>query len=290
MSNRKLKTKKVIHMDSYTTISPDKELTSGKTRQRKLQHNNIVGIGKKLNKTWLVIAIFLYLPFTIMAQYNQGGFGNFFIGPHYNLSSSFQNELNSDKLIGGGLQLNTITLAYGGAGYSVRPKGVVIGGSGYAYKINADGKNGTVILNNGCGFFNVGYRFQNKRKWMGFPYMGMGGYGANFKITNTSTDKTFLIGTDTITSGKVAKYSTGGLAFDAGYALKYFAFRTDTKKIKKTGVVLGIDIGASFFPSFGKWQNTTTDKEVNSLSNPFIMSGYLRITLGWGIFIEKSKN
>ena len=164
-------------------------------------------------------ALFIGITQTGVAQFKQGGFGNFFIGPQYNLSSSLQRELNATNLIGGGLKLNAVTLTYGGAGYSVRPKNIVLGGSGYAYKVSSEGVNGKVDLDNGCGFFNLGYRVINNKRWIGFPYMGMGGYGANLKITNSSSNKTFPIGNDTISPQQVAKYSTGGIAFDVGFPL-----------------------------------------------------------------------
>lgn len=238
--------------------------------------------------SWIFILSYAVLIYPANAQIHHGGFGNFFIGPVYSSSSSLQKDLNSDKLINGNLQLNTITWSYGGAGYSVRPKGIVIGGSGYTYKVTSDGNNGEVVLHNGCGFFNVGYRFLNKNKWLGFPYFGMGGYGASFKITNTVSDKIFIIGNDTIASHKMAKYSTGGLAFEMGFALKYFAFNSEKKKNNKnTGAVFGIDGGVSFFPSFAKWQNIVSEDEITSLETPFIMAAYIRMTIGLGIFFEK---
>jgi len=239
-------------------------------------------------RNWIIILSYIISIYPAKAQIHHGGFGNFFIGPLYNLSSSLQKDLNSVELIDGNLQLNTITWSYGGAGYSIRPKGIVIGGSGYTYKLTSYGNNGEVVLHNGCGFFNVGYRILNKNKWLGFPYCGMGGYGASFKITNTTSDKIFIIGNDTITSHNAAKYSTGGLAFEIGFGLKYFAFNSERKKNNKgTGTVFGIDGGLSFFPSFAKWQNIVSEDEIASLETPFIMTAYIRMTIGLGIFFEE---
>ena len=240
-------------------------------------------------RNWILVLLYIISISPAEAQIYHGGFGNFFIGAVYNLSSSLQKDLNSVELIHGNLQLNTITWTYGGAGYSIRPKGIVIGGSGYTYKLSADGNDGEVVLHNGCGFFNVGYRILNKNKWLGFPYFGMGGYGASLKITNTTSDKIFIIGNDTITSHKAAKYSTGGLAFEMGFGLKYFAFNWDRKKNNKsTGALFGIDGGISFFPSFGKWQNVVSEDEIASFETPFIMAAYIRMTIGLGIFFEKA--
>ena len=219
------------------------------------------------------------------AQDIHGGLGNFFSGAVYNNSSSLQTDLSSGELLGDNLELNKLVFSYGGAGYSVRPRGFVLGGSGYTYQVSSDAVNGNANLSVSCGFFNIGYRVINKNKCLGFPYTGMGGFGTNFKITNSTSEKMMVIGTDTIGPGKQSKYSTGGLAFDVGFALKYFAFNMEKKeKNKAMGAVLGIDAGASFFPAFGKWEHVVTGDQISTMSNPFIMTAYLRITVGFGVF------
>jgi len=56
---------------------------------------------------------------------------------------------------------------------------------------------------------------------------------------------------------------------------------------KSTGTVFGIDGGQSFFPSFAKWQNIVSEDEIATLETPFIMTVYIRMTIGLGIFFEK---
>lgn len=84
-----------------------------------------------MNKTTLVCAIYFASGGPSMAQEYHGGLGNFFCGPAYNMSSSLENGLATSSLLGDNLALNTATFAYGGAGYSFRPKGFVLGGSGF---------------------------------------------------------------------------------------------------------------------------------------------------------------
>lgn len=234
------------------------------------------------------ILFYLVMIYPARGQFHRGGFGNFFAGAVSHSSTSLQRALNAGEIMGGNLQLNSTAFTFGGAGYSVRPGGWVIGGSGYAYELTSRGRNGRIKLDNGGGFINIGYRVVAARKWLGFPYAGMGGYGANFRIHNTS-DKTLVVGADSVSSGKMSKYSTGGMAFDMGFALKYFAFNPGLKKNhRSSGTVVGIDVGGSCFPSFERWRNIVTEDEVRSIERPFIMVAYVRATIGLGVFSDDS--
>ncbi len=229
------------------------------------------------------ILFYLVMIYPARGQFHHGGFGNFFIGAVNHSSTSLQRALNAGEIIGGDLQLNSTAFTFGGAGYSVRPGGMVIGGSGYAYELTSRGKNGRIKLDNAGGFINIGYRAVAGGKWLGFPYAGMGGYGANFRIHNTS-DKTLVVGRDSVSSGSMSKYSNGGIAFDLGFALKYFAFNPGLKNgHKSAGTILGFDVGGSCFPSFERWRNIVTEDEVGSIEKPFIMVAYIRATIGLGV-------
>ena len=237
----------------------------------------------------LFIFIYCLSATSFFAQVKRVGFGNFFAGPVYNYNSSLQNNLSAENLAGKGLGLNTTTYAYGGAGYTLRPRGFILGGSGYTYRVSSDGVNGNATLNVSGGIFNIGYLVLNKRKWMGFPYFGVGAFGSNFKITNAATEKILVEGTDSITPRKQAKYSTGGLVFDIGFGLKHFPLSKTTNKQKEIKGMIGIDAGASFFPAFGKWKNVVSDNSINSMKSPFTMAAYLRLTIGLGVFYDKEK-
>jgi hypothetical protein len=223
------------------------------------------------------------------AQVYRGRFGSAFGTSVYNLSPSLQNELQDKNAVGNNLQLNTVAYSYGGSGYTLKPKGFILGGAGGTYKITSNGNNGNATLNVSSGVFNIGYLVLNKRKWMGFPYFGLGAFGSNFKVSNSTSEKNLIIGKDSILSGKQAKYSAGGFAFDLGFALKYFAFDKINKMNKNVKGMIGIDAGLSFFPAFTKWQNVSSHVYLSSVNTPFIMNGYLRLTIGLGVFYDQDK-
>jgi len=242
-----------------------------------------------------IIGLILLLNFSLIisssAQSLHGGFGNFFIGQVYNLSPSLEKSLKADNLLGSNLHLNVNTLFYGGAGYTLRPRGFILGGNGYSYHVTSTVEKGEATLVVSGGFFNVGYCLLNTKKWIGFPYFGVGGFGTNFKISNSTSGEKMVIGDDIISAGETAKYSTGGMAFELGFGLKYFGIDLRKKNDgKSTVIVIGVDAGSSFFPAFQKWENVETHGTVNSMNQPFIMSPYIRFTIGLGVFNEnKSK-
>jgi hypothetical protein len=157
----------------------------------------------------------------VNAQEHYGSFGNVFTGAVYNLDNSLKNELYAENIIYDKFSLNHVAFAYGGAIYSVRPSQLVIGGSGYIYTVTSKGNDAEARLNVMSGFFNVGHCYFNTGKWLAFPYAGIGSHFSNFKITNTTFNKVFSLGRDTITGGKNEKYKAVALAWDAGFSIKH---------------------------------------------------------------------
>jgi len=219
----------------------------------------------------------------VNAQGHDGGLGNLFAGAIYNSGNGLQKVLKDENIIYNDLSLDHIVFAYGGAVYSVRPSQFVFGGSGYIYSVASKGNDGDAKLNVFSGFLNAGYCYFNTDKWLAFPYAGIGGYASNFKITNTTADKVFVLGNDTVAAGENGKYNAGALAFDAGFSIKYFN-RKNSKANHKAMLLSGIDIGASFFFPPGNWNNVSTDNEIGFSNDPLIVAPYLRLSFGIGVF------
>ncbi|HYV91649.1 MAG TPA: hypothetical protein VE978_07700 [Chitinophagales bacterium] len=242
-----------------------------------------------MKKILLTAFISLLMIQSTEAQWVGGGFGNFVTGPVYNISSELRKELQSPQLLGSDLQLNSPAIVFGGAGYSVRPRKIILGGSGYWYIVSSSTNEGEVKFESRAGFFNMGYRVIRKKNWFAFPYWGMGVSAMKFKITNQNPDKIFIFDTDSVRSNQNATYTTGGLGFEMGFAVKYLAFNTEEKNKhdKITGLVLGADGGIAVLPAFAKWHSNLSDSNISSLSKPFVISPYVRITLGFGVFYDK---
>lgn len=167
--------------------------------------------------------VFVFLVITaVRAQVDHGGMGNFFAGSVYNYNPQLQDKLSSENLLGNGLQFNTSVVYYGGMGYAIQPNGFVLGGGGYTYQVSSVVPEGNAALNISCVHFNFGYLVLNKRKWIGFPYLGLGAFGTNFKVKNSTGDRVFNLGDEVIRPGQEVKYISEGLAFDIGFGLRHF--------------------------------------------------------------------
>ena len=82
-----------------------------------------------MRKAVLLLLVVLSTMQCVKAQVDHGGFGYFFAGPVYNLNPQLQKKMSDPAVLGDHLQLNTTVYAYGGAGYSIKPTGWVLGGS-----------------------------------------------------------------------------------------------------------------------------------------------------------------
>jgi hypothetical protein len=239
-----------------------------------------------MRKTILIALIISSLStLEVVAQERYGSLVSVFAGAAYNLDNSLKKELYAENIIYDKLSLNQAAFAYGGALYTVRPSRFVFGGSGYLYTVTSKGNDGEARLKVQTGFLDVGYCYFNTDKWLAFPYAGIGGHLSNFKIVNTSFDKVFLLGKDTITAGENQKYKAVALAWDAGVSIKHFNKKSSTSH--KIIMLSGVDIGVSFFFPQGDWHSVSTDDETGFSNDPLIVAPYLRVSFGIGAFKNK---
>jgi hypothetical protein len=217
------------------------------------------------------------------AQVMRGGFGGLYAGPTYHINPSLQNKLSSDQVLGATFKANVIGSGYGGEGYTLRPRGFILGGSGYTSFYNSSTTNGSVRQRISTGFFIIGHTVANTKHLLAFPYLGVGAFGSDFTISNYGA-RTFLVGKDSVVYGKSSRYSSGGMAFDLGFAAKFMMVSLALKGGKRLKGMLGINTGLSLFPAFVKWQNVNTSVQIEGYNTPFIMALYMRVTLGIGVF------
>jgi hypothetical protein len=220
------------------------------------------------------------------AQHLTGGFGNFFLGAAYNVCSSLDNNLRSDDLLGAGASTNAAGLMIGGSGFTLRPNRWLLGGSGFTYNISTTTNQGNGKLLVGGGFFDVGYAVIRGESMFAYPFFGVGGAGATMKISNKTQNKVLSFGGDPIYQGTSAAYTAGGMAFDAGFSVKFVFddFEDVPDSVARIGLVFGLDGGAVIFPSFGKWQNFASEDFIEAYSTPFFFVPYIRATIGISVF------
>lgn len=238
-----------------------------------------------MRKIILTCVLFMWCYTQLFAQNMRGGFGYGFFGPAYNLSPTIQNDLKVPSLLGDGLQLNGLTMLAGGGGYGLLNNNILIGGSGFGYKISDATERGQTTFSVGGGFVNFGYLHVAKKNLMGFPYFGIGACGMNMKLKNDTPDDIFNLGSVTVEPGQSKNFSSAGIGFEIGYAIKLLTFSIDELG-NHGGFMIGLQAGTYYFSGIDNWYEKDTDEVVPAFSRPHAFAPYVRITIGGGGFTK----
>jgi len=240
----------------------------------------------QMRKTLVIWVMVLFTSAQLPAQYMRGGFGYGFFGPVYNLSPTVQNDLKVPSLLGDGLQLNGLSILAGGGGYGLLNNNILIGGSGFSYKISDATQRGQANFSIGGGFVNFGYLHIAKNSMMAFPYFGIGACGMDLRIKNDTPDDIFVLGSVTIEPGENKNFNSAAIGLEMGYAIKLLAFSID-KYGSNGGFMVGLQIGTYFFSGIDNWHEKNTDDVIPVFSRPYVFSPYLRLTVGGGGFSQQ---
>jgi hypothetical protein len=105
----------------------------------------------------------------------------------------------------------------------------------------------------------------------------------NLKIRNDTPDDIFDLGTVTIDPGQSKNFSSAGIGFEIGYAIKLLTFSIDEPG-NHGGFMVGLQAGAYYFTGIDNWYEKDTDEVVPVFSRPDTFSPYIKITIGGGGF------
>lgn len=218
-----------------------------------------------------------------LAQSLRGGFGHGYFGAAYNISPGIEKDLQVSSLLGNDLQLNRLARFGGGGGYALFGNRILLGGSGFGYRVSDATARGQATLTMGGGFVNIGYLTVYRDNILGFPYAGIGGKGLKAKIKNNTSDESFNIGNRVIRPGEYINLYSGGISFELGYALKFLTF-----SVKEPGghggFMVGVQAGTYIFTGMEDWHEKSSDDVIANFATPYSFSPYLRITIGGGGF------
>lgn len=129
---------------------------------------------------------------------------------------------------------------------------------------------------------NIGYLFTVRENVIAFPYIGIGGNGMTLRIKNNS-NQPFVIGDRTVIPGGTLKLNSGGISFEAGYALKFLTFSISEDDMHH-GLMVGLQAGTYIFAGLEDWRIEPSDDMVPSFAKAYSFSPYIRITIGGGGF------
>jgi hypothetical protein len=233
----------------------------------------------------LLVAAIVLLTCSAVAigQNLRGGFGHAYFGTAFNVSPGIQKDLSASSILGNGIQLNRFAKFGGGGGYALLSKRIMLGGSGFGYKVSDATARGQATVSMGGGFVNIGYMVVSRNNMLSFPYIGIGGNGMKMKLSNDTQDESFDLGNKVIGPGEYKDLRSGGVSFEIGYALKFLTF-----SVKETGghggFMVGVQAGTYLFAGMERWHEQPSEDMISKFSTPYSFSPYLRITIGGGGF------
>lgn len=239
------------------------------------------------------ILLFLTLSLTcilVQGQRSQiagGGFGHFFAGGALGQWPAMRSYLQSPLRLGIAYAPKPAGYTAGGAGYGCIGR-VMLGGTAAYHGYGKSTTDSAQVWNSaGSAFFNMGYLIIDKARWFAFPYVGIGGTGYTVKVRNTASHQSIEFDMNrSLGGGESGEYINGGVAWDAGFSVKYFII-DESDEGSHGGMLLGLDAGCSgAYLSSNRWK----DNNGNRVSGPGMLSGlmpYVRITLGGGGITRK---
>jgi hypothetical protein len=239
------------------------------------------------------IVLFLTLSLVIISVQGQrseiagGGFGHFFGGGSIGQWPAMTRYLQSPLRLGTSYAPEQAGYTFGGAGYGCIRR-IMLGGTAAFHGYGKSVSDSAQVWNSaGSAFFNMGYLLMDKTRWFAFPYAGIGGTGYTVKVRNSARHQSIEFDNNRhLQGGERGEYIIGGVAWDAGFSMKYFII-AESDEGSHGGMLLGLDVGCSgAFMSSTRWQ----DNNGNRVSGPGGLRGfmpYVRITLGGGGITRK---
>jgi hypothetical protein len=237
----------------------------------------------------------LFNPVDTIPRAKFGGFANAHAGMTYGTFGDLEKDLKNESVFDNqNYQVHGLGTVIGGSVNFLLFKRLLInaGGTRYAYdaslskdeiepqdtsnpeeiqqKNKGEAKVGTNIFHGGAGFVVM-----NKKQMLLYPYVNYAFGTTTMEVKNYSRDE-LEYGNTTIDQAESVEYESDVSMLDVGVGFRY--------RLKQKGsLMLGAELGGYFNLGGGDWTgpdgNTVEDVKESSLAG-----GYLRITLGGGIF------
>lgn len=136
----------------------------------------------------IIILLSISIPGFIFSAFINGGGGGFYLG--YNFLEV--NALNDDITSGGYNALPDKRITFGGGGYSILWKGLLLGGEGGGIlPLKSESQNYNLKIIGGYGLFDVGFAVIRRSNFLLYPMIGIGHYMLVMDITPKNGDFDF---------------------------------------------------------------------------------------------------
>jgi len=236
-----------------------------------------------MSKPVLYIAVIFSAVNSATGQSFFGGYIEINGGIAGNFSPSLQRDLRAETLLGTGLNFNRVGPLLGGSAQLFVSDRLLFGFSISGYRVSGQTPRGSSDLFVVGGFANAGYLLWHSSHIMSYPYVGVGASMMSFEVTNSLQADSMRIGLHTIRPGASARFTSPGIALEAGYAFKFLTSslwsRTDSK-----GPVFGVQVGAFVFAGIRDWRRRTAGEAVSTIAQALSFAPYVRVTAGFGHF------
>lgn len=198
------------------------------------------------------------------------------VGPIGDIGSGLSNEF----ALGAGATSPEFAYTIGGGGRMLAFQRLVLGGKGFGlFAPQFGGINGTAKLGGGGGGLELGFAAVNTRKWLFFPYFGVGGFGLGLDVRNESDSAIVFGDADAIRPGESDTYSSGFVYIEVGAGIHRLLL------IEDGGFAVGFDIGGIFSAAPTRW--VSDNQDIRGVDRPRLSGAYLRLTLGGGSFLMR---
>jgi hypothetical protein len=187
-------------------------------------------------------------------------------------SADFRPPLGGSAYFGGGLHV-------------LFAKRVILGfqAQGFYYH-TAEDSIGQARINSSLFSGMIGYAAINRPRWLLYPYVGIGGGSYQMFLKNYSAstiyfgdngaaDRDFI---NNINRTSRRTFTASHFDMEVGVSTRHFL-------MERGHVMLGVDMGAYFRVAGSNW-GASNGTEVANVSAPNISGGYLRFSIGGGIF------
>lgn len=206
-----------------------------------------------------------------------GGLGYFMFGGNILSIGDLNTRLENKGLP----KFKSTFTSVGGGGHAII-NNFVIGGEGHGlFGKEVTNPKHTLDISAGYGVANFGYVIYSKGGLLVYPMIGIGGYGLSFTISERSIP-TFDDVLDSL-KGHI-QLSTGSFVVHIALGTVYF-FLPGKNDNTKGGVLLGLQIGATFVPVAGDWN--MSDIKVTGGPSTGLTGAYVRIMIGGGGIVYK---
>lgn len=236
-----------------------------------------------MTKIFIVAAVLATCGISAKGQSVRGAFAHANGGVALHFSPGTQRDLRSPSLLGMDLHLNRMALVAGGNALALMPNRLLLGGSAVGYRVSGATKRGEAQLLMAGALLNVGYLLTFSNRVMSYPFVGVGVNGMWLKVTNETSDDTFVFRNQTVKPGAFTRFMSRGANFEAGYTVQFLTFPLQDRR-SKGGVMFGLQVGTLIFAGVEDWRESSSEQPIPSLAQALSFSPYIRLTAGLGTF------